>query len=65
MALDVQKEIRYFRTSFMQESVLLFFQKLFLIASGIEQLNIEWLAIGKKQFVCFVCIVLDLIVFMA
>jgi hypothetical protein len=48
MALDVQKEIRYFRTSFMQESVLLFFQKLFLIASGIEQLNIEWLAIGNE-----------------
>jgi hypothetical protein len=51
MALDVQKGIRYFRTPFMQESVLLLFQKLVLIASSIEQLNIEWLAIGNKQFV--------------
>ncbi len=31
MALDAQKEIRFFRTPFMQESVLLFFQRLFLI----------------------------------
>jgi hypothetical protein len=65
MALDVQKDNRYFRTPFMQKSVLFLFQKVVFITSSIEQLNIEWLRIAKNQFVFFVFIFLDVIVFIA
>jgi hypothetical protein len=41
MALDAQKEIRYFHTPFMKENVLLLFQKLVLITWCIEQLKID------------------------